>query len=128
MANASGLFKERRGRLDAADFGGGVGDTQQHLFFLAAKPFTVFTRLGTRSARRPRPPRAISHVVGRLKSLSARALFKEFPSVKRKLWGGELWEEDGYFVRTVGDKVTAEVIRQYIRRHKAEPDPQLTLF
>ena len=74
----------------------------------------------------PRPPRAISQVEGRLKSLSARAVFKEFPWVKRKLWGGELWE-DGYFVRTVGD-MTAEVIRQYIRGHKAEPDPQLKLF
>ena len=74
------------------------------------------------------PPRyAISQVLGSLKSLSARAVFKEFPWVKRKLWGGELWE-DGYFVRTVGDKVTAEVIRQYIRRHKEEPDPQLKLF
>ena len=74
------------------------------------------------------PPRyAISQVVGRLKSLSARAVFKEFPWVKRRLWGGELWE-DGYFVRTVGDKVTAEVIRQYIRRHKEECDSQLKLF
>jgi putative transposase len=74
------------------------------------------------------PPRyAISEVVGRLKSLSARAVFKEFRWVKRRLWGGELWE-DGYFARTVGDKVTAEVIRQYIRRHKEEPDPQLKLF
>ncbi len=60
------------------------------------------------------PPRyAISDVVGRLKSLSARAVFKEFPKVKRELWGGALWE-DGYFARTVGDKVTAEVIGQYI--------------
>ena len=74
------------------------------------------------------PPRyAISQVVGRLKSLSARAVFKEFPWVKRRLWGGEL-RENGYFVRTVGDKVTAEVIRQYIRRHKEEPDLQLKLF
>ncbi len=70
---------------------------------------------------------AISQVVGRLKSLSARAVFKEFPWVRRTLWGGELWE-DGYFVRTVGDQVTAEVIRHYIRRHKEEPDPQLKLF
>ena len=74
------------------------------------------------------PPRyAISQVVGRLKSLSARAVFKEFPWVKRKRWGGELWE-DGYFARTVAAKVTAEVIRQYIRRHKEAPDPQLKLF
>ena len=74
------------------------------------------------------PPRyAIAQVVGKLKSLSARVVFKEFPGVRRQLWGGELWE-DGYFARTVGDKVTAEVIRQYIRRHKEEPDPQLKLF
>ncbi len=74
------------------------------------------------------PPRySISKVVERLKSESARTVFREFPWVKRQLWGGELWE-DGYFARTVGDKVTAEVIRQYIRRHHEEPDPQLDLF
>jgi len=35
-------------------------------------------------------------------------------SNNKQLWGGEFWE-DGYFVRTVGDKVTAEVIRKYIK-------------
>ena len=73
------------------------------------------------------PHYSISKVVGRLKSESARTVFREFPWVKRQLWGGELWE-DGYFARTVGDKVTAEVIRQYIRRHHEDPDPQLDLF
>jgi putative transposase len=64
------------------------------------------------------PPRySIAQVVTRFKSLSARAIFQEFPSVKRKLWGGEFWE-DGYFARTVGDKVTAEVIRSYIQHHR----------
>ncbi len=61
------------------------------------------------------PPRySIVQVVTCFKSLSARAIFREFPRIKRRLWGGELWE-DGYFARTVGDKVTAEVIRRYIR-------------
>src|ERR1044071_4759246 len=74
------------------------------------------------------PPRySIAQVVSRFKSLSARAIFREYPQVKRRLWGGELWE-DGYFARTVGDKVTAEVIRKYIRRHKEAEDPQLDLF
>ena len=74
------------------------------------------------------PPRyAIGEVVGRFKSLSARAVFAEFPWVKRQLWGGELWE-DGYFARTVGDRVTADVIRKYIQRHREEADPQLDLF
>ncbi|HEX8633713.1 MAG TPA: IS200/IS605 family transposase, partial [Pyrinomonadaceae bacterium] len=74
------------------------------------------------------PPRySIAQVVTRFKSLSARAVFREFPQVKRQLWGGEFWE-DGYFARTVGDKVTAEVIRKYIQRHKEVEDTQIGLF
>ena len=58
------------------------------------------------------PPRySIARVVGMLKSISASVIFREHSEVKKELWGGEFWE-DGYFVRTVGDKVTAEVIRQ----------------
>ena len=75
------------------------------------------------------PPRdSISKVVGILKSVSAREIFRHHPEVKRELWGGEFWE-DGYFARTVGDKVTSEVIRRYIRYHQQEKGAQqLTLF
>ena len=76
------------------------------------------------------PPKySISKVVGILKAVSAREIRKEFPRVKEQLWGGEFWE-DGYFARTVGDKVTAEVIKKYIRFHKdrAERPEQLQLF
>ncbi len=110
------------------------------------------------------PPKfSITQVVTRLKSMSARAIFREHPQVKRQLWasanfgqaptlgkrqlwasanfgqaptlgkrqlwGGEFWE-DGYFARTVGDKVTAEVIKKYIRNHRdeKEEDLQLKLF
>jgi len=76
------------------------------------------------------PPRySISKVVGMLKSISAKVIFEEHPEVKKELWGGEFWEE-GYFVRTVGDKVTVEVIRNYIRYHREhEKSPtQLELF
>lgn len=58
-------------------------------------------------------------VVNILKSISAKILFKEFPAIRRQLWGGELWN-DGYFVRSVGDKVTADVIRQYIKHQHQE--------
>jgi len=61
------------------------------------------------------PPRySPAQVVQILKSISARMIFKEFPKTKKQLWGGELWN-DGYFVRSVGDKVTSEIIRWYIR-------------
>jgi len=64
------------------------------------------------------PPRySIGDVVRIIKSISARQLFREFPILKRKLWSGELWE-DGYFVRTVGDRMTREVIEKYIDHHR----------
>ena len=76
------------------------------------------------------PPRySISKVVGMLKSISAGVIFEGHPEVKKHLWGGQFWE-DGYFARTVGDKVTAEVIRKYIEyhRHQEEMPQQLELF
>lgn len=54
-----------------------------------------------------------------MKSISARSLFREFPSIKRRLWKGELWE-DGYFARTVGDKLTSEIIDKYIKHHEKQ--------
>lgn len=66
------------------------------------------------------PPRySISEVVKTLKSLSARSLFREYPSIKRRLWKGEIWE-DGYFARTVGDRMTKQVIEKYIMYHRNE--------
>ena len=63
------------------------------------------------------PPKySIGEVVRTLKSISARELFCEFPRIKRRLWAGELWE-DGYFARTVGDRMTREVIEKYIQHH-----------
>ena len=63
------------------------------------------------------PPRySISKVVGIIKSISASEIFREFPRVRKYLWGGKFWEQ-GYFVRTVGDKVTEDVIRMYIQQH-----------
>lgn len=76
------------------------------------------------------PPKlSITQVVTCLKSLSARRIFQEYPPLRRQLWGGEFWE-DGYFARTVGDRVTAEVIKRYIQNHRDNQahDLQLKLF
>ena len=71
---------------------------------------------------------SVAYVVGMLKSISASEIFDEFPEVKKELWGGEFWE-DGYFVRTVGDRVTADLIRRYIKYHHDEVHgKQLKLF
>jgi len=76
------------------------------------------------------PPRySIAKVVGMFKSISASVLMEEFPEVKKELWGGAFWQT-GYFARTVGDAVTAEMIRRYIRDQHPPRNPpdQLRLF
>ena len=66
------------------------------------------------------PPKySIGEIVRVLKSVSAKEIFRRYPEVKRELWGGEFWE-DGYFVRTVGDKVTSDTIQQYLQYHRHE--------
>jgi putative transposase len=63
-----------------------------------------------------------------LKSISAREIFQRFSWLKERLWGGELWE-DGYFVRSVGDQVTSEIIRRYIQYQAEQRDgTQLNLW
>ena len=63
------------------------------------------------------PKRSIGEVVRILKSISVRELFREFPWLKRRLWSGEVWN-DGYFARTVGDRMTSEIIEKYIQNHR----------
>ena len=62
------------------------------------------------------PKRSISEVVRIVKSKTARQLFREFPSLKQRLWSGQPWE-DGYFARSVGDSMTRDVIEKYIKHH-----------
>ena len=75
------------------------------------------------------PPRySPARVVQVMKSISAREVFKKYPDLREQLWAGELWN-DGYFVRSVGDKVTADVIRKYIEYQAYEDDSmQLNMF
>ena len=65
------------------------------------------------------PTYSVTKIVSTIKSLTAREIFRKCPEVKKQLWGGEFWG-DGYFVRSVGDKVTSEVIRRYIKYQKQE--------
>jgi putative transposase len=75
------------------------------------------------------PPKdAPARVVQIMKSISAREIFQAFPQLRKRLWAGEFWS-DGYFVRSVGDEVTAQVIKHYIRYQKNDNEPrQLSLW
>jgi len=78
-----------------------------------------------------------STIIKRIKSITARQIFKKIPSVKEILWGGEFWS-DGYFVSTVGEHADENTIKRYIqiqgkdkeykKLHKAERYEQLTMF
>lgn len=62
------------------------------------------------------PQHSIPSMIKALKGVSARLLFKEFPQLKKKLWGGHLWNPS-YFVATVSEQTEAQ-IRQYIQNQK----------
>ena len=62
------------------------------------------------------PQRSVGSAVRILKSLSARYMFTKFPQLKRTFWSGEMWNP-AYFVRSVGEGVTAETVKRYIETH-----------
>jgi len=63
------------------------------------------------------PRWAPGKIVGIFKTITSKIIFEEFPQVKKKLWGGHLWSA-GYYAGSVGDKITAETIKKYIRRQR----------
>ncbi len=67
-------------------------------------------------------PPAISpaQAIHRFKGRSAYVLFAQHPALKRRLWGGHLWNPS-YYVGTAG-QVAAEVIRRYIAPQKQHPE------
>lgn len=56
-----------------------------------------------------------------IKSLTAREVFAWAPSVKKQLWGDEFWT-DGYYVGTVGQHATEDVIKQYVKNQGQEKE------
>jgi len=56
-----------------------------------------------------------------IKSITAREIFRQIPSVKKQLWGGEFWT-DGYFVATVGRHGDEGVIGSYVKNQGREKE------
>ena len=75
------------------------------------------------------PPRySAGEMVQAMKSLTARRIFREFPSLREVMVNDELWS-DGYFVRAVGERVTAAMIQKYIQyQERQDKGRQLRLF
>ena len=67
------------------------------------------------------PRYSVTKIITMIKSLTARQIFQRVPSVKKQLWGGEFWT-DGYYVSTVGQHGTEEVIKRYVKEQVQEPE------
>ena len=65
------------------------------------------------------PSLAPTEIVGIIKSITAREIFRLCPQVKKKLWGGKLWSA-GYFVSTVGRNGNENQIKNYVRSQGKE--------
>lgn len=62
------------------------------------------------------PKIAPSYIVKMLKGISARKLFLKFPNLKKRLWGGHLWNSS-FFIETIGS-ISEQAIKKYIDNQK----------
>lgn len=72
------------------------------------------------------PPKyAPAKIVQIFKGISSRRMRQEFLNViKRYIWKeGTLWAV-GYYIGSVSDKVTTEIVKEYIENQKSEEDEQ----
>src|SRR3989339_377386 len=90
-----------------------IGYDQDHLHILCNFP----------------PKHSGSDVVRIFKSITARELFKQFPSLKKEHWGGEFWS-DGFYFATVSERGNWNVVKNYIANQgkTMKEDPQLRLL
>ena len=77
------------------------------------------------------PKYSIGQFVRIFKSNVARQLFRQFPALKKELWGGEFWT-DGYYAATVSTAGNWATVEAYVRNQgKAKPaqtQAQLTIW
>ena len=90
-----------------------IGYDNNHIHILASFP----------------PKLSGSEVVRIFKSITARELFKQFPLLKKELWGGEFWS-DGFYLATVSERGNWAAVERYVANQgKTKADlHQLPLF
>lgn len=66
------------------------------------------------------PKYSIGEMIRKFKSITARELFRRFPSLRKELWGGEFWS-DGYYAATVGEGGSWAVVERYVRSQGKDP-------
>ena len=72
------------------------------------------------------PTYSPTKIVTIVKSITAREIFKNFPEVKKKLWGGEFWSK-GFFINTVGQHGNENSIANYVKNQGVASQYQVLL-
>jgi putative transposase len=67
------------------------------------------------------PMIAVSRLVGIIKSITAKEVFKKKSELKKELWGSSLWTS-GYFASTVGKHGNETIIGEYIQEQGREAE------
>jgi len=65
------------------------------------------------------PTNCVDEIIRVVKSITAKELFKRYPEVKQKLWGGKFWTS-GYYANTVGPYGNEDLIRKYVEDQGCE--------
>lgn len=77
------------------------------------------------------PSMSVSEIVSKIKSITAREIFKQHPDIKKILWGGNLWTS-GFYANTVGQYGNEAMIKSYIEKQGGAyikiHDGQLKMF
>jgi len=66
----------------------------------------------------------ISGMVQKIKSITAREMFKQHPEIKKFLWGGQFWT-DGYYLNTVGQYGNLKMLENYVKKQGIKNYQQL---
>ena len=67
------------------------------------------------------PTYSPTKIVRTIKSITAREIFRQIPSIKKELWGGEFWTDE-YHINTVSNRGNEDVVRQYVKKQGNEGD------
>ena len=65
------------------------------------------------------PRYAPSQIMGIIKSWSARLIFKNYPYIRKELWGGEFWSDGGH-IDTVSEFGGLDRIKKYVKEQGRE--------
>jgi putative transposase len=69
------------------------------------------------------PSYAPSNVMQIIKSITAKHIFNKYPDLRKQLWGGQFWTDGGY-IGTIGDGVTADIIKDYIEKQGTKEEKE----